>query len=190
MPPKQIKNLKYYASGKRGIICTFSKNNILYALKTKNPSSIAEERIKNEARYLKILNKYDIGPKLISSGKDYVIYEFINGKLLKDAKFKSIHIKQILQQCYQIDKLKLNKMEMHHPLKHIIINRNKAYLIDFERCYKTNHPKNITQFCQYLMERNLIPKKETKLILKNYKKTYSKKEFEKLLSLVSYSQRH
>ena len=40
---------------------------------------------------------------------------------------------------------------MHRPLKHVIVNKNKAYLIDFERAHHVVKPKNVTQFCQFLI---------------------------------------
>lgn len=187
MLPKELAKLnpKYLAMGKRGVIYTFTKNNIKYAIKIKNPDSKAKERIRNEAKYLKLLNKYNIGPELAKAKDNYIIYKFIPGNLLKNQKPTKAQIKQILTQCHKLDRLKINKMEMHHPLKHIILKNNKAYLIDFERCYKTNHPKNTTQFCQYLMGQNLL-KNKTKLkqILKQYKKQQSEDNFNKILALL------
>src|SRR3989344_8569931 len=50
-----------------------------------------------------------------------------------------------------LDLLKLNKEEMHHPHKHIIVDRKgKPSLVDFERARIVSRPKNVTQFCQYL----------------------------------------
>jgi predicted Ser/Thr protein kinase len=65
-PKKFIKyNPELFSSGKRGLIYTFKKNNKIYAIKIKNPKSEAEGRIENEVKFLKILNKDNIGPKFI-----------------------------------------------------------------------------------------------------------------------------
>jgi len=50
-----------------------------------------------------------------------------------------------------MDKLNINKEEMSHPIKHIIVNKNKAVMIDFERTRYTQKPGNITQFCDFLI---------------------------------------
>lgn len=156
MLPKHL--LKYkpelFARGKRGLIFIFKKSGRNIAIKIKNPRSKAENRIQNEIRFLKILNKYKIGPKLLSSGKDYLCYEFVRGKTLKDYlkenRLTESLEKEILRQCKIMDKLRINKEEMHKPLKNIIIKNNMPILVDFERCHFTQRPKNINQFREFL----------------------------------------
>ena len=90
-------------------------------------------------------------------------------------------LKQILKQCYELDKLKINKKELTNPYKHILIKNKKSKMIDFERCYETDNPKNVTQFCEYLMRKKIINRKNLTPLLKNYKKNKTKKNFEKIL---------
>jgi len=107
----------------------------------------------NEGKFLKLLNKYQIGPKIIDFSESFVCYEFIEGIELKECINKKIHkdiIRSILKQCEIMDNLKINKEEMHKPLKNIIIKKNKAFLIDFERCHYTLRPKNVNQFKEFL----------------------------------------
>jgi putative serine/threonine protein kinase len=164
--------MKYYSKGKRGKIYLDKE----YIIKK------AEHiRIKNEVKWLKILNKYNIGPKLIKYGKDYFKYKFIKGNFIIDfiEKNNKKEIKKVLlnvlKQCRIMDKLKVNKKEMHNPFKHIIINK-KVNMIDFERCYKTNKPKNVTQFSQFIMSNNL-----KNLLIKKKFKIDKKKLLEKLI---------
>lgn len=160
MLPKKL--LKYYpvlfAKGKRGVIYTFKKNKKTIALKIKNPDSKAQNRIENEINFLKILNKHKIGPKLLEHGEDYFCYEFINGLTLKEY-IKNNNPKKIfnkiLDQCKTLDELKINKEEMHNPIKNIIIKKNKPILIDFERCHFTSRPKNVNQFKQFTKKFNI-----------------------------------
>ena len=91
-----------------------------------------------------------------------------------------------------MDELGINKFEMHHPLKHIIIEKNTPVLIDFERCRHTDDPKNVSQFCDFLISKtfnellatkDILIKKENMIELaKNYKKNRNKKSFELILS--------
>ena len=70
-----------------------------------------------------------------------------------------------------MDKLRINKQEMSHPQKHIIIEKsNNPALIDFERCKYTLNPSNVTQFCDFLSSTNIIA------TLKNYKINIDKNE--------------
>lgn len=183
-----IKGKKFFARGKRGFIYTGYLGKKKIVVKEKNPSSLALGRIKNEANFLTLLNKYKIGPKLIKSSDKFIVYEFVKGDFIldfieKNNKKRIIEVlKEVLKQCFILDKLRINKLEMHHPVKHIIIDK-KPVLIDFERCYYTKSPKNVTQFCQFLFSiSDLLKKKGIKLnkekivkSLKEYKKDYSKR---------------
>ena len=191
MIPKEFTKYKpkYFSHGKRSIIYIFKKGTKNYVIKTKKQGIGAEDPISNEAKFLKLLNRYKIGPKYLTSGKNYVVYEFIKGKFFvdwiktnKEREIKNI-IKKILLQCRIMDKLKINKKEFHKPIKHIIISKNKAVMIDFERCYHTEKPKNVTQFCQFLLSINKI-KPEAIDLLKEYKKDESEKNFKKILDLI------
>ena len=98
-------------------------------------------------------------------------------------------LKEIFKQLRIMDKLKVDKKEMHNPIKHILIS-NKVVMIDFERCHKVKRPKNITQFCQFLMSYRIYckmwkkDKKELIDLLKGYKKDQSEKNFQKILSFL------
>jgi len=183
--------MKYFSKGKRGKI---------YLRKDVAIKMGLNKHIKNEVKWLKRLNKYNIGPKLISYKNNYFKYKFVNGKFILDFikennknKIKKILI-DILKQCRTLDELKVNKLELHNPYKHIIINK-KPVMIDFERCYKTNKPKNVTQFCHFLISKKvrmllknkniLINKRSFIKLLKIYKKSYEEERFKKLLRLLA-----
>ncbi len=154
---KGINNVGYLTKGHRGLLFTGLYKNKKITIKTKNPQSKAIGRIENEAKWLNNLNKHKIGPKSIFAGEGYFAYVFIDGvfivKYLKKSTQKNIKIilKKIFNQLFTLDKLKIDKEEMHHPTKHIIISKNKPFLIDFERLHYSKNPKNVTQFCQFLI---------------------------------------
>ncbi|MBW2990696.1 hypothetical protein KY348_03260 [Candidatus Woesearchaeota archaeon] len=145
--------MNVYAKGKRGII--YKQGNI--CIKEKNPRS-AVDTLKNEAKYLQILNKKSIGPKFIKYENKKLYREFVEGIRIKEfleneknkKKIVSV-LKQVLEQCRKMDLLGINKQELTNPYKDILITKqNKAVMIDFERCKKTKKPKNVTQFLQYI----------------------------------------
>ncbi|MBW3023345.1 methyltransferase [Candidatus Woesearchaeota archaeon] len=189
-----IKNMKRFTRGQRGVIYTGIYRNKKVAIKTQRPD-VKVETIENEAKCLKILNKNKIGPKVVLSGKDYFVYEFVEGEFIEDfvekTKTKKVIteiLKEVMMQCRTLDKLEYNKEEMHHPYKHIIIGKDKKpVLVDFERCRKTKDPKNVSQFCQYLISGKMkhlleekgiiIDKKKIIELAKKYKKDFSEKNF-------------
>ena len=171
-----IKDIEYLTKGKRGLVYTGIYKNKKVAIKIKHPESKADGRIKNEGVWLKKLNKYKIGPKLLKSTSDYLVCEFIEGDTfvlcLEKGKLSKKGILQViesvLEQCFILDKLKVDKKEMHHPVKHIIVNpKLKPVMIDFERCHIVDIAKNVTQFVDFLMRFNLLLSKYDILVDKD-----------------------
>ena len=195
-----IKRIKYFAKGHRGFLFTGDYKSKKVVIKAKNPSSMAFGRIENESKWLQKLNRHGIGPKLLHSNKEYFVYEFIDGDFIIDyiKKSNKTNIRKILEsvfiQMYKLDKMKVDKEEMNHPLKHVIIAKNKPYLIDFERARYTNDPKNVTQFCQFvtggytttlLSEKGInLNKNEVIELAKIYKSRMSTGNLKKIINLI------
>ncbi|MCH8329384.1 MAG: hypothetical protein IIB81_03245 [Nanoarchaeota archaeon] len=105
-------------------------------------------------------------------------------------------IKRIMNQMFIMDKLRINKEEMSHPQKHILIDKkNKPTLIDFERAHYTLKPGNVTQFCDFLISKyvltilknNNIKINNKKIInaAKKYKKQQNKDNLNNILKLIN-----
>ncbi len=190
MIPKELEHLdlNYFSHGKRSKIYTYTENGKMFAVKIEDDKIKNKGRIENEVKFLNILNKQNIGSRVLHAGKKYFIYEFVEGSLILDFIEKSKNpfpvLKNILRQCQVLDELKINKLEMHHPMKHIFIKKKKVVLIDFERCYFTEKPKNVTQFCQFLIRSKKLSLNKEKIIaaVKEYKKENSEKNFKKVLA--------
>ena len=88
---KKISNVRYFAKGHRGIIFKGVYKNKDIIIKHKNPKSQAVGRISNEVKWLKILNKKKIGPKLLFSGKNFLVYNFVGGVFIFDYLNESFH---------------------------------------------------------------------------------------------------
>src|SRR3989344_5359 len=168
---KLLEDIHFFSKGKRGMIYTAvqdrsqlikthfpsKKDLVKVAIKVKREDWEAINRIQNETNWLKILNSHGIGPKLLFSNSNYLVYRFVEGRFILDwikdhskAEIKGV-IAEIFEQCYKLDNLGVNKEELHHPLKHILItSENRSIMIDFERCSKTIRPKNVTQFIEFI----------------------------------------
>lgn len=205
----KIISVKRLAKGKRGIVFKGNYKGKEVIIKAKNPKSRASSTIIFEANWLKRLNKYNIGPKLYLTTKEFLVMEYIDGQLFaeyikQNPKNKIIIvIKNIFEQLYILDQLGINKQEMSHPQKHIIIKniiRDNAkniiapVLIDFERCRATQKPRNVTQFIQYLTSKNILVLlnkmniKINKEIIQNAAKVYktekTKENYNKIILLI------
>ncbi|MFC1691649.1 HemK2/MTQ2 family protein methyltransferase [Nanoarchaeota archaeon] len=168
----KIKNIKKFMKGHRGMIFTGDKNKEKLAAKFQRKDIQARNTVNNEIEKLKLLNKQDIGPKLIISGKDYFIYEFVPGEFVlqyfEKADKKEIKriILDVMKQMKILDDLGMNKQEMQHPHKHIICNKGKKpVLVDFERCKYSEKVHNVTQFCQFIssLSKDLLKRKGFKI---------------------------
>jgi release factor glutamine methyltransferase len=190
-------NIKKFAKGHRGIIWKAKLKNKAVAIKTKLLSSEAVGNIEREAEWLKLLNRKGIGPKLLFEGKGHFAYQFIEGIFIKDFikkanknRLKKV-LKEVFRQCFILDQLKMNKEEMHHPIKHVIIGK-KVVLLDFERANKSISPRNVTQFCQYIInQRAELNKKGFKIdredmiaLARNYSKKMDKENLNKILKAI------
>ena len=188
--------MEVYARGKRGII--YKQGEV--CVKTKNPRS-SVDTLRNEARYLRILNKKGIGPGFIRFRKGKLYREFIKGVTIKDflekeeSRKKIISVlKQVLEQCRIMDLMGINKNELTNPYKDILVTRNnKAVMIDFERCKQSKKPKNVTQFIQYIAKNKevlgkkglIINKRELRKAGKEYKDNPNKNNFNKIIRFIS-----
>ena len=197
----EVKNLKFFSKGKRGLIYTGNFKKTKAAIKIKNPKSEVPGRIHIEGHNLKIVNKLKIGPKLLKAADDYIIYKFVEGTLFPEFLEKATKkdtisiIKQLFSQMRTLDKNQFNKEEMANPYKHIIVTKKKkAVLIDFERGNKTLRPHNVTQFIQYLVSSSLSPillkkgikidKKEMLSLAQKYKEDYDARYYKRIIQKI------
>ena len=152
---KKVRAIHYFAQGKRGLILTGIYRSKKVAIKIVRQASTSPGTIALEARVLKEVNKHHIGPHYLFHTKNTLIYQFVEGKHLRDL-VQSPKINKlctnILKQCHTLDQLHINKQEMTRPTKNILVKGTRVTLIDFERSRKTNKPSNVTQFCQFIMK--------------------------------------
>ncbi|VVB81767.1 Release factor glutamine methyltransferase [uncultured archaeon] len=183
---KGVCNIKFFAKGKRGLVFTGSYKNKKVAIKIKHPESTARLTIVKETSMLKELNKHGLGPKYLFHSPHFLVYEFVEGKYLKNyLKAKNIKLicKKVFEQCFQLDLLHVNKDEMTRPFKHIIIKGNKVTLIDFERARKVEEAHNVTQFCEFVCNTFFKRKKKEWIELaKTYSHNPSRQNFQKILA--------
>ncbi|MBI5398842.1 methyltransferase [Candidatus Woesearchaeota archaeon] len=202
---KGLTNIQRLTKGHRGLIFTADKKKGKaarhLAIKIQRLDIAAKGTVNNEVKILEKLNKKGIGPSLIDHGENFFIYEFIPGKFVLDYLLSAskAETRQVLldvfSQMHTLDSMYLNKEEMHHPVKHIIVTpEKKAALVDFERCKPTHKPHNVTQFCQFVTSAIVTPllRKKGILIDKNaiirlaakYKRSLSKEDFQAITALV------
>lgn len=154
---KGIKDIVSFTHGHRGVLYKGKFKGKKVVIKAQRYDISARETVNNEIYQLKKLNKKKIGPRVVFSGNGFFGYPFVEGDFILDfikkAKRKQIIdvLKEVFRQMYIIDEMNLNKEEMHHPWKHVIVGKKgKVTLLDFERCKYTSKPHNVSQWCEAL----------------------------------------
>ncbi|MBW3013659.1 hypothetical protein KY335_00280, partial [Candidatus Woesearchaeota archaeon] len=158
---KKITNVRKFAHGHRGIVYQAMMGKKKIAIKVQKDKK-GPDRIRNEVYWLKELNKKNIAPKFIFTDRTYFVMEFVEGQMIWDfiaandkTAIKKI-IKNVFDQCSAMDQIGVNKEEMHHPIKHLLIVGDRVIMIDFERCRRTKDPKNVTQFAQFITSTSFL----------------------------------
>jgi predicted Ser/Thr protein kinase len=200
----QLKNRRIFSHGKRGVVSVAFLDGKKVAIKEKRFGSRAEGTVRKEAAWLMLLNRHGIGPKYLCHDSERIAYEFAEGDYLPefllqaDKKSMIMVLKDIFAQCRKMDMLGISKLEMTMPRKHVIVTKTggkpRAVMIDFERARRSEKPKNVTQFCQYLTIGStagmlkakgiIIEKSGIIRLAREYKKNMNGKSFKKIISLL------
>ncbi|MEZ0323496.1 MAG: serine/threonine protein kinase [Hydrogenothermaceae bacterium] len=150
---EKIQDLEKIGEGWRSVVYRGKLNGKILSFKVPL-KDIHRHAILKEGRILEIVNREGIGSKLEIIGEDFIAYEYIVGEHLIDVlneENKEILLKQLLDQAKILDKIKINKEEMHRPYKNVLVDKDlKLYLIDFERAKPTLRPKNVAQVMQFI----------------------------------------
>ena len=152
---------EYLARGKRGIVSTGMLDGKRIIIKELNPSADVNT-IAHEAEMLQAVNAKGIGPLFIGLQNGALLREYIDGPEIMDwipgarrGAIKSALI-AVLEQCRTLDLLGINKLEMNHPHKHILMRKDIPVFIDFDRARHAQKPKNVTQVCQWLTGSQMV----------------------------------
>ncbi|MEM3437589.1 MAG: RIO1 family regulatory kinase/ATPase [Nitrososphaerales archaeon] len=202
----KIGKLGVIGKGCVSIVVKASTNFGILALKIRR---IDANRVsmKREAEMQLIANSINVGPKLFEATENFLLMEFIEGcsilewlKRIEEHKIEEIRriFRDLLDQCYRMDKLNLDHGELSNPNKHVIISE-KPVIIDFESSSVNRRVSNLTKIVQYLFIRGPMAKKlrqilsieDEKIIIelmRNYKKEKDWISYLRLLEILNLAQ--
>jgi putative serine/threonine protein kinase len=155
----------------------------------------------HEAQMLAKANSVNVGPKLVSASKNFLLTQLIEGDLLpqwlenhKEKNLTQTVLRATLEDCFKLDTIGLDHGELSKAPKHVIINSsNKPFLLDFETSSDQRKPANVPAICHFLFsspgevartvaaalgERNIQHIVEA---LHDYKKTRTRDSFDRVL---------
>jgi putative serine/threonine protein kinase len=198
---KHVSNLPVLGKGCVGIVMLAFRNREKMALKIRRTDADRSKML-DEAVLLKKANSVSVGPKLLGVSKNLLLMQFIDGDLLptwleKRRGKTQIRkaLREILEQCYRLDKVGLDHGELSHAPKHVLISKaGEPFIVDFETASLIRRPSNVTSICQFLfigsesarkIAESLGEKDKTAVVetLRLYKKDRTRDNFEKILTV-------
>jgi putative serine/threonine protein kinase len=114
--------------------------------------------LQHEAEMLAKANSVQVGPRLVSQSKNFLLMQLIEGDLFpawlgtcRDKEAIRKVLEDILTQCWRLDSFGLDHGELSKAPKHLMIDGNQQpWIFDFETASDTRKPANVTAVCQYL----------------------------------------
>ncbi|KAG7381178.1 G patch domain and ankyrin repeat-containing protein 1 [Phytophthora pseudosyringae] len=169
-----VADLRFFARGKRGVLFAGemrSSDEPVVAKLAADATSAGSVTL--EARWLRVVNRMGIGARLLDAGGGWFLCERLEGRNVveflgeRDEVTTSANVtwvvREMLCQCFAMDLMGVNKEEMTHPHRHIIVHRStqqpvrwRCTFVDFEKCSSTKKPKNVTQLCQFLSSPRMV----------------------------------
>jgi putative serine/threonine protein kinase len=154
---KRILNVPVLGKGCVGIVVLTYGHCGRAALKIRRVDA-DRSRMQQEAKLLQRANSVGVGPKLLRFSRNFLLMEFIEGVLLIDwLKTKRSRIlirkvlREILEQCWSLDRIGLDHGELSHAPKHVMVSKeDKPAIVDFESASLNRRPSNVTSICQFL----------------------------------------
>lgn len=198
--PCRLYGLKILGKGCVGIVVKVIISNKICALKIRRTDA-NRKTMENENIYLSIANSIGIGPKLLSSSKNFILMEYKNGLCIYDwfdynashvDKTKDI-ISSLFNQSFNLDCLGLDHGQLSNIKSHVIIENNfHPCIIDFETSSTVRNTKNLTSIVQAILFNNRISTKVNLNLnrldvinrLREYKQKPSESTFKNILSLI------
>jgi len=201
--PTILNNIPVLGKGYVGVVVISRQKKKDVALKIRRMDSSRDE-MKHEAKFLKLANKVNVGPKVINSSKNFIIMEYIEGKKIIDwvgslkgrgsaSKLRSV-LRKVLEDCYNLDRTNLDHGELSYIYKHVIVGKSPC-IIDFESASTERRTSNVTSATQGIfigsglanIVKKLIKTPNRKVLiesLKKYKHDHSRENFDQVLKVL------
>ncbi len=199
----KLGNLSILGKGYVGIVILAKRKKKLVAVKIRRTDSQRKE-MNTEAKLLEIANLSKVGPHMITSSKNFMVMEYLNGEKIGSwiqklkgkgsaSKLKTV-IRKTLEDCYNLDKIGLDHGELSNISKHVIITNSKTTIIDFESASTKRKVSNVTSATQGIFIGSGIsksikkiykipPKKKMIEVLRQYKHDPTRKNFDSVLKI-------
>lgn len=198
---KTVFNLSVLGKGCVGIVVKAYADKRGVALKIRRVDA-DRSGMQREAEMLERANAVDVGPKLLNVTDNFLLMEFIEGKLfpewLEEKRGRTVIrcvLRDVLEQCWRLDEAGVDHGELSRAPKHIIVDaEGNPRILDFETASANRKVSNVTSMCHFLfissylaqmLRREIGIVDRAKLIeaLRGYKQERNREKFDRILDV-------
>ena len=155
----QIGGIPVLGKGCVGVVTQARLEGKLVALKIRRLDA-DRPSMNDEARLLRLANSVDVGPRLISATKNFLVMELFQGiPLFRWAERSRVGekvvrklVKRVLTCCFMLDAIGLDHGELSHAPRNVLVNRfGLPCIVDFESASTARRVANVTSLLQYFL---------------------------------------
>jgi putative serine/threonine protein kinase len=180
-----------------GIVVKAKAGNTVCALKIRRTDA-DRKTMDKEARFHKIANSVEVGPRLEGQTKNIIAMEYVPGQNIvewvadtKRSRVRSV-ARAVLEQCFRLDTAGLDHGELSRLARHVIVS-DRSYIIDFESASTTRKTSNVTAAAQSIFLYGTVANRVKKILdnsnrekeaihaLRTYKHSHTRANFEAVL---------
>jgi len=198
----KIRNFSILGKGCVGLAVLVKYRKKICALKIRRTDA-NRLNMYNEVFMHSLANAANVGPILIDFSENFILMEFIDGRNIVDWSAGDCVLGEdvyhvlasTLEQCYALDRIKLDHGQLSHLKCHLIVSPQKEpTIIDFESASVGRKPNNVTAAANtFLAIKSLdlrmnyiVHKYQTEEIirsLREYKRNMTRESFNKIIEL-------
>jgi len=141
-----------------GIVVHATLDNVPVALKIRRMDADRPSFF-DEGRLLRLANGVDVGPRLITVTRNFLVMELINGLPLfrwveqntRLSKVRNV-LRGLLQDCFKLDLIGLDHGELSHAPRNVLVDsKGEGRIVDFESASTCRRVSNVTSLIQYFL---------------------------------------
>lgn len=119
-----------------------------------------------EGRLLRLANSVDVGPRLITVTRNFLVMELISGlPLFRWVERKNSRsqvrgvLRGLLEDCFKLDMIGLDHGELSHAPRNVLVDsKGRWCIVDFESASTSRRVANVTSLIQYFLFGQLASK--------------------------------
>jgi len=192
----RVDGIPVLGKGTVGLVVQASLGEAPVALKIRRTDA-SRPSFYEEGRLLRLANSVDVGPRLITVTRNFLVMELISGLPLfrwVEEKKSQRQVRNVLRglllDCFRLDVIGLDHGELSHAPRNVLVTSKGGCIVDFESASTSRRVANVTSLIQYFLFGQLASKLEARLCrnrrtvlktLSEYKQDGSVASFQRIL---------